>query len=177
MTSESVPPQRLERCGLFHGLTTEELDAVFSRVRNESFRAGQNILDEGRVYHALWVIVTGRCEVVKCGNGKAGSRLAELDTGHVFGEMSFFGDFSHSADVRALTDVQTMRLVRDSFEDLRTTHPHAAHKIIVNVVSVISERLRRMDDWIFDLVQQDGVQQHYAEWQDFRKKLYSDWQF
>jgi hypothetical protein len=66
-----------------------------------------------------------------------------------------------------------MRLMREGFEKLRAEHPWAADKIACNLVLILSERLRRMDDWTCELVQNNGSERQHAEWQEFRAKLYS----
>ena len=71
----------------------------------EDFRPGEEILTEGLTYHSLWIILSGRCEVVKSSNGGKPHRLAVLEPGCVFGEMSFLDTAPHSASVRTLSDV------------------------------------------------------------------------
>lgn len=170
-------PHILETCSLFESMTAEELDAVFRLMRSESFAAGTDILSEGLSYQGLWVLSSGRCEVVKGAAGGHGSRLAVLEAGAVFGEMSFLETAPHSASVRALTDVDTMRLTRDGFEQLCSHCPPASHKIARSLVLVLSARLRRMDEWTCGLVQKSGNERHHDEWHDFRAKLYGGLQF
>ncbi len=165
--------QQLAATPLFHDLDAAEIDAVLRLMEFEGFRAGANILDEGLSYQSLWVIVTGRCEVVKNGSNSHPSRLAVLEPGAVFGEMSFFDPLPHSASVRCLTDVSTMRLMRAAYDRLRETTPRAADKIARNMVRILSERLRRMDDWTCELVQVNGSPKQQDEWEEFRAKLYA----
>jgi len=170
---QSASVHHLERCVLFKDMNQAELDAVFNLMQFEDFQPGEEILTEGLTYHSLWIIVCGRCEVVKAGNGSRPNQLAILETGGVFGEMSFLDSSPHSASVRALTSVGTMRLMRDAFEQLRQASPSAADRIACNMVLVLSERLRRMDEWTCELVQANGNERQHAEWQEFRAKLYS----
>jgi CRP-like cAMP-binding protein len=169
----SASTRHLERCVLFRDMNPAELDAVFNLMQAEDFQAGEEILTEGLTYHSLWIILSGRCEVVKAANGGKPNQLAVLETGGVFGEMSFLDSAPHSASVRALSDVSTMRLMRDAFDQLRQSSPSAADRIACNMVLVLSERLRRMDEWTCELVQSNGNERQHAEWQEFRAKLYS----
>jgi CRP-like cAMP-binding protein len=169
----SASVQHLERCVLFKDMDQPELDAVFNLMQFEDFAAGAEILTEGLTYQSLWIVLCGRCEVVKAANGGKPRQLAVLEVGGVFGEMSFLATAPHSASVRALSDVGTMRLMRGAFDQLRETCPSAADKIAWNMVLVLSERLRRMDEWTCDLVQSNGNERQHAEWQEFRAKLYS----
>jgi len=167
----------LKSCALFEAMTPDELDVVFRAMRSESFAAGNDILTEGLTYQGLWVLVSGRCEVVKGAAGKRGNRLAVLEAGAVFGEMSFLEAAPHSASVRAMTDVDTMRLMRENFELLRVECPSAADKITRSLILVLSARLRRMDEWTCGLVEKSDNDRHHDEWQQFRAKLYGGLQF
>ncbi|MFO1096353.1 MAG: cyclic nucleotide-binding domain-containing protein [Planctomycetaceae bacterium] len=170
--SDHAPIRTLTTCPLFESMTPDELDAVFRLMKSEAFPAGGEILTEGLTYQSLWVIVSGRCEVVKGTTVPRGNRLAVLETGAVFGEMSFLEAAPHSASVRAMSDVDTMRLTHAGFEQLRIACPSAADKIARSLIVILSARLRRMDEWTCGLVQNAGNERHHAEWHEFRAKLY-----
>lgn len=168
---ETITPP-LRQCPILNGFTDQDLEIFLSRVQFEDFAAGEDILTEGLKYHGVWVLLKGECQVLK-GPAEKRAKLAVLKPGNVFGEMSFFDGQSHSATVRATTDVQTLRLIHDDFEKLRATHPEVAHKIAFNLVRILAERLRHMDDWICELIEQDGDEDRHHEWQQFRAKLYA----
>jgi len=158
-------------------MSLDERDHVLTLFENESFVAGETILQEGNSTQMLWIILEGECEVIKhCGNSSE-RQLAVLNPGAVFGEMSFFQEAPHSATVRTLSDVDVMRLPRKKFDELRDKGSVAAYKIAASTAVMLSDRLRRMDDWTCELVEHSGVAVHKEEWQEFRAKLYSDWQF
>jgi CRP/FNR family transcriptional regulator, cyclic AMP receptor protein len=163
----------LERCPILQGFDDTELLSFLERVQHEDFPAGQDILTEGKAYRGLWVLLKGKCEVIKQGRSRE-SRLAILEPGHVFGEMSFFEPVPHSATVRSMTEVETIRLLPEQYQDLLDTCPTAAHAITVNVIRILSDRLRRMDDWTCELVEKECDRRKYHEWQDFRAKLYTE---
>ena len=175
--SDHSPILTLTCCPLFEAMSPDELDAVFALMQSEEFAAGSDILTEGNTYSSLWVIISGRCEVVKGACGDEANRLAVLETGAVFGEMSFLETAPHSASIRAMTDVDTMRLTRDAYEQLRKNSPAAADKIARSLILILSARLRRMDEWTCGLVQKNGNEKQHAEWHECRAKLYGGLQF
>ena len=121
----SIPPA----CPLFASMSLDEQRHVQALFENESFAAGEVILQEGHSTQMLWIILEGECEVIKqCGNSTE-QQLAVLNPGAVFGEMSFFQEAPHSATVRTLTDVEVMRLPRKKFDELRDSGSIAAYKI------------------------------------------------
>ncbi|MGD9854339.1 MAG: Crp/Fnr family transcriptional regulator [Planctomycetaceae bacterium] len=171
------PLEALESCALFNGLGRDGLMNLFEFVESKSFVAGEAILKQGLQYRSLWAVLRGRCEVVRdCGNGHD-QQLAVLEPGGIFGEMSFFQEAPHSATVRALTAVETVRITPAAFDKLKSTDSEAAFVIVSNLVRLLSDRLRRMDNWTCELVDNSADGRHHAEWQEFQSKLYTDWSF
>jgi CRP/FNR family transcriptional regulator, cyclic AMP receptor protein len=82
-----------------------------------------------------------------------------------------------SANVRALTDVDTVRLSPEAFQTLKQRNLAAVYGITANLVHLLSERLRRMDTWTCELVEQTEDDRRHDEWQEFQSKLYTDWTF
>ncbi|QDT32541.1 cyclic nucleotide-binding domain-containing protein [Thalassoglobus polymorphus] len=158
---------------ILDNLTLGEIERMGDHVRFDDFIKGADILSEGNTYQGLWLILDGTCKVIKrCGDQE--NVLATLEPGTVFGEMSFFECVPHSASVRAETNVKTLCLTREEFEALRTSCGTVNEKIAINLVKLISERLRRMDGWTCELIETDGSTQQHQEWHDFRARLYSD---
>lgn len=175
MSHELLKPysDAIHACRLLEGLSAVEVEEMGLHVRVEDFAQGDEILTEGLQYQGLWLILRGKCEVRKKA-GSAERHLATLEPGHVFGEMSFFEVVPHSASVLAVEPVKTLCLTREEFDKLRSTCPCITEKIAVNVVKLVSERLRRMDNWTCELVNGDKNQQRRKEWNEFRARLYSD---
>lgn len=167
----------LETCALFHGLSQEGLINLFELVQTERFQAGSRILEQGLTYRSLWAIVRGRCEVIRTGAGKNEHQLAILEPGGIFGEMSFFQEAPHSATVRALTDVEALHITPAAYEKLKTNDVKSALVIASNLVRLLSDRLRRMDNWTCELVENSSDGRQFAEWREFQSKLYTDWSF
>ncbi len=173
----SQPIKELKSCSLFNGLGEDELIRLFDHVESETFSAGKVILEQGNTYQSVWVVLRGRCEVVRNVGNTSEQQLAVLDPGGIFGEMSFFHKAPHSATVRALADVEAIHFTPRAFEELKRTDLAAALKITSNLVQLLSDRLRRMDGWICELVEQSDDRRHHAEWKEFQSKLYTDWSF
>ena len=155
---------------LGRGLSDEEFASLCEVLIAENFAPGTDILTEGLTYQALWVVSSGYCEVVKKADGRE-RRLAEFRIGEVFGEMSFFQKQTHSASVRAIEETKTLRLMGDGYAELRKSHPAVVEKISTNMIQLLTERLRRMDEWTCELVTSSGTKQQQTEWMTFRSKL------
>jgi CRP/FNR family cyclic AMP-dependent transcriptional regulator len=162
---------------MFEGFTVEEYESALALLEQRSYAKGDVILHEGKSEQSLWILVKGTCEVVKKNKSKTERSLATLESGSAFGEMSFFQKAPHSATVRASTAVKVLRMTRENYEQLHTRCPTAAYKITQSVVSLMAQRLRRMDEWICEFVERPEGANHREEWHDFRAKLYADWPF
>ncbi|MEZ6068220.1 MAG: cyclic nucleotide-binding domain-containing protein [Planctomycetaceae bacterium] len=147
-------------------------EAFERTIERECYAPGQTIITEGETDRALWMILKGNCEVVKSENGHPGQRLATLETGTVFGEMSFFRPAPHSATVRAIDAVEVGRLSTQAFRELQDRNPAAAVCIMANLVSLLSDRLRRMDERICEVLA-ESASHRQDEWQDFRARLFA----
>ena len=60
---------------------------------------------------------------------------------------------------------------------LAKDHPSAAYQITLNIAAVLSERLRRMDAWVCDMVESPNGHDYRDEWQSFRSAVYTNWAF
>ncbi len=163
-------------CPLFVGLDDEDLAHVLDRLQPQSYEEGAAIYAEGDRRQQMSIILSGQCEVVRIQAG-GDRQLAVLDAGDVFGELSFFDPAPHSATVRALVPTDVLAFLREDYDALLAERPAVAHRIAVNTVKLISDRLRRMDEWIFELLDTPGASLQKQEWRDFRAKLYSNWHF
>ncbi len=168
-------------CPIFAALTVDEQTELLPLLKQESYAEGDIILKEGKENQILWIIIRGRCEVVKTCGEKREQQLAILEAGAVFGEMSFFNESPHSASVRSISEVDILRLSRKQFDDFHESMPPVAYKIAHSIAQLLAQRLRKMDEWtcgIFDGEEEDKtLPTRREEWREFRSKLYSDWEF
>jgi len=96
--------------------------------------------------------------------------LTVLEPCGVFGENVVLNPGPHSASVRALSEVDVVRLPRDKFDLLLRDGSLAAYKLAFNAMGVLIERLRRMDDWIAERMERNNTPVHKEEWMDFQSK-------
>src|SRR5579872_1405105 len=99
----------LAKCQLFRGMNVSERHEFLAMLEGKSYAHGTTILEEGESFQFVWVILKGRCQVVKKSRSGEERELWVLEPGGVFGEMSFFNPAPHSATVRALSDVEVVR--------------------------------------------------------------------
>lgn len=171
--------QVLRSIPLFNGLNETECRQIAEVIQMHSFAAGDTVIRQGESSRDLWVMLDGTCEVSKRllydDPDSESVLLATIEPYQHFGEMSFFHAAQHSADVRAKSNVKVLRISHVDYQDLIAEGVWAAYKLAYNVVQGLAERMRRMDEWVTDLMlrQKESVTQ--AEWSEFREKLFSGW--
>jgi CRP-like cAMP-binding protein len=172
-----LPDPIFAKCTLFRGMTPAERQEVRALLESKSYAPRETILAEGESFQHIWIVLKGRCQVVKKLKSGDEQELGVLDPFGVFGEMSFFHPAPHSASVRALSDVDVVRLPREKYDVLLREGSLAAYKLAFNTMGVLIERLRRMDESIAVRMERNNAAAHKEEWMDFQTKLYTGWTF
>ena len=144
----------LPKIELFANLASDELRQVLPACDEVKVSAGQSIITAGQQEQALYVLLEGTAEV-DLEPSRAGQRVvAELASGSVFGESSFFHASPHSATVKARTESRLLRLRRDTFDKLLQSGNVAALRIAANAATILASRLQAADHFIVDLLEQ-----------------------
>lgn len=180
MVADVIPDKLLQDIPLFRMLNPTERRQIAEITQIKVYKPGDVIIEQGKECRNLWVLIEGKCEVVRHipakENGEESVVLATLEPYSQFGEMSFFHPAPHSADVRAQTHVKLLRISHVAYRDLIDEGVWAAYKISQTAAESLAQRLRRMDDWLAELLSHkpDG-DDHDREWNVFREKLFNGW--
>ena len=131
----SYPFERRFRLKKEDQLTLGELGKVY--------RPGEVIIRQGDTGDCMYVIQSGRVEVIREHEG-AEIRLAVLREGDFFGEMALFETDVRSATVRPLGDVRVLTVDRKMF--LRRLHDDPS--LAFMIMQRMSRRLRELNEEI-----------------------------
>lgn len=180
MISEKISLATFQQIPAFHNFNESECHQMSEVAYEKSFAPGKHVLEQGKTSQNLWIVLSGKCEVVKDSLHDGPVVLAELEPYSLFGELSFFSPAPHSASVIAKTPLKLLCITRVDYDDLIRDGVAAAYKLAYNVVGDVASRLRRMDDWIAEL---SGRGEHHdetkpekqPEWRAFREKLFTGW--
>ncbi|MCA9231729.1 MAG: cyclic nucleotide-binding domain-containing protein [Planctomycetales bacterium] len=164
--------ESLAKLPIFSGMTDAEIGEALSCTNPMLYQAGQKIITQGHTIRNLWFIRKGRCEVRRHTDSGCEFKLAELGPDSQFGEMSFFQAAPASADVVAITEIQLLRLAREDYDQLLASGNPIAHKLALNSLEQLADRLRRTDQWITDLVCKDNYRPTPSEWTSFRELIF-----
>jgi len=159
---------------IFQGMSDQERNELLAIGHRVEVGAGEQIITQGKLVQNLWFILTGQCEVRRRTDACCEIKLATLEPNMQFGEMSFFHAAPHSADVVALTDMELLRLGREDFDSLCAAGNPVTFKLAMNSLQQLSERLRRTDEWITNLVCGKNHKPTPSEWTSFCEIIFRD---
>lgn len=109
---------KLSAMSLFKRFTPEELKELYQRGRFIILRPQSHAVIEGEPTRGLYIILEGTVSVYKTDPEKSSmARLAVLESGAYFGELSLFDTAPRSATVSAETSCQCFVLDADPFHD------------------------------------------------------------
>lgn len=202
MKQASTISQELRHTPLLANLNETEFRQLAEITRLQEFKPGDLIMQHGETTQDLWLVLEGTCEVFKpVGNHGDTLVLAVLHRHAILGEMSFFHRAPHSASVRAQTGVKLLQIKRSDYDELIQDGASVAFKLAFNVVETLAERLRRMDQWVEELIYNKPPTEPVpaaapiakpqapqptrlipaealdsgSEWSSFRQKLFTEW--
>lgn len=160
----SAPPAGQNRLAflltqpLFTDLPPTALGALAEALTPIQFNAGSVILHQNEPGEALYIIQSGRAEIIATlpksqaaqpptqPEGEQGTAILRLESGELFGELSLIFDEPRSNTIRAASDVQLLRLNKRTFYKLGRTYP----ELLKHLKQLAQERRylvqqRRMD--------------------------------
>ena len=103
----------------FHKIPPANIQAIFMRLQQANYKAGEVVIKQGEEGDYFYVITRGRCVVTReTPLNKEGIRLAELEVGDTFGEEALISEAKRNATVSMEEDGSLMRLGKDDFRTL-----------------------------------------------------------
>src|ERR1039458_7657199 len=106
------------------GLSDELLERLAGEVAEVDVRAGEWIMREGDVADGLFIVRSGRLEVID--EGPPETLIRVLRRGDVLGELALLSEDIRSASMRGRRDSALLELGRDAFEALIQEAPSFA---------------------------------------------------
>jgi len=108
---------------IFQPFSPQDKKALIEKFKSRNVEAGKVLITHNKQGDGLYVLLSGRCEVVRPDDKGRDVVLAELKDGDVFGEMSALWRKNASASVRTVSPCIVLRLPKANFDELIMTHP------------------------------------------------------
>jgi len=136
-SGDALGGSALSRVPLFAGLEPSALEALEALTFQRVFPPGETIIEEGRTGNGLFVVLSGRVEVLK----GATQVIATLGPGEPFGEMALLGDWKRSASVRSVEETTCLGMDRWVF----LAHLRREPELALGVIQFLAQRLADAD--------------------------------
>jgi CRP-like cAMP-binding protein len=165
---------RLRNACLFRGLDDEHRDALLRSMICEEFAAEDVIIRQETITRNVWLLLDGQCDVIKqppIGSCGEPVQLAQLHPFDVFGEMTLVTAEPHVASIEAKTSVRTLRLRGADFDKLTDNLPRLACRIACNLLHILSERLRSVDEKLTRSLDRHEELKIQQTWKELRGRL------
>lgn len=127
---------------LFRDFDQKHLDMVRKLVHERSYPAGEAIIRQGEPGIGVYIIRSGRVEVLKEIGGRE-EHVATLGPGELFGEISLLTDRPRTATVKALEATECLVLTAWNFRALLDEAPDLAKQLLFT----LAQRLVDTDNW------------------------------
>ncbi len=138
------------RSKVFEGLSRIDLERFLPSLKIMNFNALDEVIGEGQVSAALYIIVDGRFLVLLSSNCYDkefdGSTTVQLDTfeaGDCFGEYSLIDRKPASASIVSAQEGRALRIPRHVFESVLMSDYRIAKTVYFNMLQALTDRLRR----------------------------------
>ncbi len=120
----------LSRVELFQGLNDEERATLSGEMRERLFLEGDTVIKRGDAGNSMFILCEGLLNVmIAFKDGQPETRVARLQAGMFFGEMSALTGETRSATIVAATDALAFELTKDDIGALIQRRPELAETI------------------------------------------------
>ncbi len=115
---------------LFGSLSAEALATIEPLAQWISLVRGDALFRQGDASDGLYVVVSGRVQVVRTNSDGTSLVVAEASPGETIGEMGFFTNEPRTADVIAIRDSLAVKFSNEAFERIIALHPEIVRDLM-----------------------------------------------
>lgn len=141
----------MEEIPLFDQLTHVQKEHLAEFIQYVFYKSNQSVFSEGEKGGTLYYIISGKIEVIKESLAGEKTILAKYRKGVTIGEMSLVDKSTRSATVKTVEDTEMLYLTRENFEKILELYPQTGIRVLKNIASHLSLRLRDASGKLADL--------------------------
>lgn len=160
MQSDPRDGANLRKFDMFENLSDDELSLIAKETEVREFAANEVVCEEGSASESMFFIASGSVVI-----SKQGVRLANLESGDYFGEMSLITGDPRNANVTTLQPSVLLEVSAPVFHVIIERSPLAMR----NLLSTFDERLRRHNEKVVEQFLELKVQ--YEELENSHQRL------
>ncbi|HEY3203706.1 MAG TPA: mechanosensitive ion channel family protein [Thermoanaerobaculia bacterium] len=137
LETEAIPAV-IEASDLFAPLSASERGELAAGVRQHRYSEGEIVVREGDTTSSMFLIVEGRVGISVHGEGVASQKIAFLEPGAAFGEISLLTGEPRLATARALTEATLIEIDKATIAPILEANP----SLVAKLDAIIQERRR-----------------------------------
>jgi CRP-like cAMP-binding protein len=138
--------EALSHVWAFQELSAEELAHLSKLARTRVYKPRTTILEKGDRASEFFVLLRGRAKVATAGADGSGAAINVMGPGEVFGEIAILDGQPRSATVMSLEECELAVVDKQAFDDLLTSHPSVAVKLLSVLAGRVRELTNRLED-------------------------------
>ncbi len=115
-------------------VTMEECEILSQAVTQRSLEKGEILFDQGTRDETLYLLISGKLEVVKVLSGETTIHIDTLKEGSMIGELSFIDGRDHTMRLVAKRDSEVLALHKDAFEALVEEKPMLTYHVMRSIL-------------------------------------------
>ncbi|MBF0481422.1 MAG: Crp/Fnr family transcriptional regulator [Desulfovibrionaceae bacterium] len=132
-------------------MSWEEVVDLAGYLRLREYLDGQAIFQEGDTDPFMGVILSGMVEITKKDQKDASDKsLVRMGPGRAFGEFALIDGEPRSASAWARQPARLLILTREDLLQLSRAKKHLAFKLVFNIASMMSRRLRQTSERLME---------------------------
>lgn len=126
-------------------LTVEECELLSQAVTHRSLEKGEILFDEDSVDDTLYILISGKLEVLKMIGPNNSISIDILQEGSMTGELSFIDGNAHTMRLIAKKDSKVLMLHKHAFESLVEQHPLVTYHVMRSILRFSHILQRKMN--------------------------------
>ncbi len=146
---------------------------------SKTFAPGETLFLEGDYSQDMYILVSGKFDVYK-----GDKKIAELaDPGTTAGELSYLFGSKRTATIKALNDVEAIKVPADQIKNVLRKYPSIAHEITLRLARRLEETtkimhgLREFNDQLPDAIIMADKDRNILSWNQAAESLHGrTWQ-
>jgi CRP-like cAMP-binding protein len=136
----------LNKWRLFANLTAEDVRYLAQACEERTLVSGEDVFHEGDVGEGMWIVESGRVDVVKRIRGEVERVLASFGPGDILGEMSFIDGSRRSATARTAQVSDFLLMSRAAMDRVLEERPRVGATFFQNICAILAGRVRTTND-------------------------------
>lgn len=144
-----VAIEELKKFDIFNGLTDSELAIIGEMAKKKKYEKGTRIFEVMSQAMNLYLIRNGKIEIrMRANHSPQQFPIDTIGQGEIFGWSAVTEPYTLTAAAWALEDSELLVLNGEVLRDLFKKNNHIGYKVMMKIASVISSRLRNLNQKI-----------------------------